>query len=215
MNYPLIDYLFLPELTVTIPDPGKVKLTYENLQRENASTKFPFWAKCWPSSLAMLTFLKNNDYLIANKVVLELGAGIGLPSFFAAKMAASVVITDYAAEAVELMQFNIDKLQISNAKALKLDWNDFAGEIAAEIAADIILLSDINYDEKDFESLKSVLNTYLKRGATILLATPYRINANSFVSYFSLYILEQELITVQNEGVEVTIGLFVLKYKGE
>lgn len=211
MNYPLIDYHFLPELGVTIPDPGKVKLTYENLLREHASTKFPFWAKCWPSSLAMLTFLKNNDYLISNNVVLELGAGIGLPSFFAAKMAASVVITDYAAEAVELMQFNIDKLQISNAKALKLDWNDFAGEIAA----DIILLSDINYDEKDFESLKSVLNTYLKRGATILLATPYRINASSFVSYFSLYILEQELITVQNEGVEVTIGLFVLKYKGE
>lgn len=211
MVYPVIDFSFSPELSLTIPDPDKLKATYETLLLNNTETEFPFWAKCWPSSLAMLTFLKNNDYLIANKVVLELGAGIGLPSFFAAKMAASVVITDYAAEAVELMQFNIDKLQISNAKALKLDWNDFAGEIAA----DIILLSDINYDEKDFESLKSVLNTYLKRGATILLATPYRINASSFVSYFSLYILEQELITVQNEGVEVTIGLFVLKYKGE
>lgn len=209
--YPLIDYLFLPELSVTIPDPDKVKITYENLQRENANTKFPFWAKCWPSSLAMLTFLKNNGHLITNKAVLELGAGVGLPSFFAAKMAASVLITDYATEAVELMQFNIDKLQITNAKALKLDWNDFAGEIAA----DIVLLSDINYNEKDFESLKSVLNTYLKRGATIILATPYRINASSFVSYFSLFILEQEFITVENEGKEVTIGLFVLKYEGK
>ena len=211
MVYPVIDFSFSPELSLTIPDPDKLTATYETLLLNNTETEFPFWAKCWPSSLAMLTFLKNNDQFIANKTVLELGAGIGLPSFFAAKMAASVVITDYAAEAVELMQFNIEKLQISNAKALKLNWNDFAGEIAA----DIILLSDINYDEKDFESLKSVLNTYLKRGATILLATPYRINASSFVSYFSLFILEQELITVQNEGMEVTIGLFVLKYKGE
>ncbi len=211
MVYPVIDFSFSPELSLTIPDPDKLKATYETLLLNNTETEFPFWAKCWPSSLAMLTFLKNNDQFIANKTVLELGAGIGLPSFFAAKMAASVVITDYAAEAVELMQFNIEKLQISNATALKLNWNDFAGEIAA----DIILLSDINYDEKDFESLKSVLNTYLKRGATILLATPYRINASSFVSYFSLFILEQELITVQNEGMEVTIGLFVLKYKGE
>lgn len=211
MVYPVIDFSFSPDLSLTIPDPDKLKATYETLLLNNTETEFPFWAKCWPSSLAMLTFLKNNDQFIANKTVLELGAGIGLPSFFAAKMAASVVITDYAAEAVELMQFNIEKLQISNAKALKLNWNDFAGEIAA----DIILLSDINYDEKDFESLKSVLNTYLKRGATILLATPYRINASSFVSYFSLFILEQELITVQNEGMEVTIGLFVLKYKGE
>ena len=211
MVYPVIDFSFSPELSLTIPDPDKLKATYETLLLSNTETEFPFWAKCWPSSLAMLTFLKNNDQFIANKTVLELGAGIGLPSFFAAKMAASVVITDYAAEAVELMQFNIEKLQISNAKALKLNWNDFAGEIAA----DIILLSDINYDEKDFESLKSVLNTYLKRGATILLATPYRINASSFVTYFSLFIQEQELITVQNEGMEVTIGLFVLKYKGE
>lgn len=115
MVYPVIDFSFSPELSLTIPDPDKLKATYETLLLNNTETEFPFWAKCWPSSLAMLTFLKNNDHFIVNKAVLELGAGIGLPSFFAAKMAASVVITDYAAEAVELMQFNIDKLQISNA----------------------------------------------------------------------------------------------------
>src|SRR5574343_428499 len=127
MVYPVIDFSFSPELSLTIPDPDKLKATYETLLLNNTETEFPFWAKCGPSSLAMLTFLKNNDLFIANKTVLELGAGIGLPSFFAAKMAASVVITDYAAEAVELMQFNIEKLQISNAKALKLNWNDLAG----------------------------------------------------------------------------------------
>lgn len=207
MVYPVIDFSFSPELSLTIPDPDKVKETYESLQRENVNAKFPFWAKCWPSSLAMLWFLKRYPDLIREKQVLELGAGIGLPSFFAARQASSVLITDYAEEAVELMHLNIEKLQIFNAKAQKLDWNNFAGDILA----DIVLLSDINYDERDFESLKLVLKSYLEKGAAILLATPYRINASSFVSYFSAFIQKQELITVQNEGTEVSIGLFVFK----
>lgn len=211
MVYPVIDFSFSPELSLTIPDPDKLKAAYETLLLSNTETEFPFWAKCWPSSLAMLWFLKRYPDLIREKQVLELGAGIGLPSFFAAKTASSVIITDYAKEAVELMQINIDALGCKNVKALELDWNNYAGDIPA----DILLLSDINYDERDFESLKLIVNSYLEKGVTILLATPYRINASSFVTYFSLFIQEQELIAVQNEGTEVTIGLFVLKYKGE
>lgn len=211
MVYPVKEVAYSAELHLVIPDPEKVKATYEMLLVENAETKFPFWAKCWPASLAMFSFLQDHPHYILNKKVLELGAGIGLPSFYSASQSSSVLISDYAEEAVELMHLNIEKLQLSNTKALKLDWNNFAGDIPA----DIVLLSDINYDEKDFESLKLVLSTYLKKGATILLATPYRINASTFVSFFSLLIQKQELITVQNEGTEVSIGLFVLEQKGK
>lgn len=207
MVYPLINYTFSPELSLTIPDPDKLKAAYETLLLSNTETEFPFWAKCWPSSLAMHSYLKSHPDIIKHKLVLELGAGIGLPSFFAAKTASSVIITDYAKEAVELMQINIDALGCKNVKALELDWNNYAGDISA----DIVLLSDVNYDERDFESLKLVLKSYLEKGAAILLATPYRINASSFVSYFSAFIQKKELITVQNEGTGVSIGLFVLK----
>ncbi|WP_037369088.1 methyltransferase [Sediminibacterium sp. C3] len=211
MVYPVIDFSFSPELSLTIPDPDKLRAAYETLLLSNTETEFPFWAKCWPSSLAMHSYLNSHPDIIKHKLVLELGAGIGLPSFFAAKTASSVIITDYAKEAVELMQININALGCKNVKALELDWNNYAGDIPA----DILLLSDVNYDERDFESLKLILSSYLEKGVTILLATPYRINASSFVTYFSLFIQEQELIAVQNEGTEVTIGLFVLKYKGE
>ncbi len=209
MVYPVKEVAFSASLRLVIPDPVKVKATYEMLLVDSSETKFPFWAKCWPASLAMFSFLQDHPHYILNKKVLELGAGIGLPSFFSASQGSSVVISDYAEEAVELMHLNIDKLHLSNTKALKLDWNNFADDIPA----DIVLLSDINYDEKDFESLKFLLKSYLEKGATILLATPYRINASSFVSFFSMFIQKQELITVQNEGVEVSIGLFVLEQK--
>ncbi|MEO0066134.1 MAG: hypothetical protein RI983_1460 [Bacteroidota bacterium] len=209
MVYPVLNYIFSTNLSLTIPDPDKVKETYEKLLLNNADAAFPFWSRCWPSSLAMLSYLKRYPDLVQQKKVLELGAGIGLPSFFAAKTASSVIITDYAKEAVELMQINIDALGCKNVNALELDWNDYAGDIPA----DILLLSDINYDEKDFESLKLLLKSYLEKGAIILLATPYRINASSFVSFFSFFIQKQELIAVQNEGTEVSIGLFVLEQK--
>lgn len=211
MLYPLFNFAISSDLNIKIPDPESIRPVYEKLKLSDARTLFPFWAKCWPSSLAMLSYLKSHPDIINHKLVLELGAGIGLPSFFAAKTASSVIITDYAKEAVELMQINIDALGCKNVKALELDWNNYAGDIPA----DIVLLSDVNYDERDFESLKLVLKSYLEKGVTILLATPYRINASSFVTYFSLFIQEQELIAVQNKGTEVTIGLFVLKYKGE
>ena len=150
MVYPVIDFSFSPELSLTIPDPDKLRAAYETLLLSNTETEFPFWAKCWPSSLAMHSYLNSHPDIIKHKLVLELGAGIGLPSFFAAKTASSVIITDYAKGAVELMQINIDALGCKNVKALELDWNNYAGDIPA----DIVLLSDVNYDERDFESLK-------------------------------------------------------------
>lgn len=69
----------------------------------NSATLFPFWAKVWPSATALSLFLQQNRDLIKNKRVLEIGAGIGLPTFSIAKHAADITITDYAEDAVILM----------------------------------------------------------------------------------------------------------------
>lgn len=207
MNYPVILQSFTSDLHLYIPDPQKIQSVYEQRKKLNPEIDFPFWAKCWPSSLAMLSFLQNHPNFIQDKIVLELGAGIGLPSFYAAKLASSVVITDYAKEAIELLHYNIAELKISNAKAFCFDWND----CEAYIPAEVIMLSDVNYDEKDFYSLKLRLHPYLQKGVTILLATPYRINAGSFVTEFSQYVQQQELVTINTETEDVLIGLFVMK----
>lgn len=207
MHYPLINFAIFSDLNIKIPDPEKIRPMYEKLKLNDVRTLFPFWAKCWPSSLAMLSFLQNNPHYINQKVLLEFGAGIGLPSFFAAKTASSVVISDFAKEAVELMQLNIDTLGYQNVKALQLDWNSCKGEIEA----DLLLLSDVNYDDNDFDSLKLLLNHYLQTGATILLASPYRINAGAFINHFSDFIQSQELIPVKADTEEVLIGIFTLR----
>ena len=55
--------------------------------------------------------------------MLELGAGIGLPSLLMASEAKTIQISDYDLEAVELLQKNIKHLQLQNVRAMQLDWN--------------------------------------------------------------------------------------------
>ena len=86
------------------------------------NTPFPFWAKLWPSSIALFDVLKAHPHLIQNKHVLEIGAGIGLPSLMLAPITKSIQISDHDKEAVALLQKNIQHLQIQNAEALQLDW---------------------------------------------------------------------------------------------
>ncbi|KAI8581836.1 hypothetical protein K450DRAFT_231384 [Umbelopsis ramanniana AG] len=49
----------------------------------------------WNSSLVMAEYIQEEKFQMANKTVLELGSGAGLPGILAAKMGASVCLSDY------------------------------------------------------------------------------------------------------------------------
>ena len=121
MQYPIQLTQISAEKAIYIPDYEKVKEIYSSLLNLDPNTPFPYWAKLWPSSIALLDVLKAHPYLIQNKHVLEIGAGIGLPSLMMADIARSVQISDYDKEAVALIQKNIEHLQLQNAEALQLD----------------------------------------------------------------------------------------------
>ena len=164
-------------LELYLPNEALVKITYEDLLDKDHATPFPFWAKIWPASKAMSSFLKLEPHWIAGKRVLEIGAGIGLPSFAIAHQALEIIISDHAPEAVKLIEKNIDCLGLTNTKAMCLDWNNFP----EAIKGDTILLSDINYAPEQFESLLKLIQKFLNQGSIIIIATPQRIMATQFV----------------------------------
>lgn len=207
MQYPLILNSFSADLKLYIPDPLLIKSSYEALCLKNPVTLFPFWAKIWPSAMALSLFLQQNGDLIINKRVLEIGAGIGLPSFSIANQVADLTITDYADDAVVLMQKNIEFVGCKNIKALIADWNSFPSSIDAEV----VLLSDTNYAPSEFESLIKLIHDFIHKGATIILATPERITSSPFIEKLAFYITQQELIELSYNGEKTSIGLFVLK----
>ena len=206
MQYPIQLTQISAEKAIYIPDYEKVKEIYTSLLNLDPNTPFPFWAKLWPSSIALLDVLKAHPHLIQNKHILEIGAGIGLPSLMMAGIAKSIQISDYDKEAVDLLQKNIEHLQIQNAEALQLDWN----AIAENIQPDVVLLSDVNYDPAQFDVLIRLIDKFLNQGSSIILSTPQRIMASPFVLKLELYIKERYEAFADENGIQKEISILVL-----
>ena len=206
MQYPVQITQISAEKAIYIPDNEQIKHIYASLLKLDPTTPFPFWAKLWPSSIALLDVLKAHPHLIQNKHILEIGAGIGLPSLMMAGIAKSVQISDYDKEAVDLLQKNIEHLQIQNAEALQLDWN----AIPENIQPDVVLLSDVNYDPAQFDVLIHLIEKFMRQGSTIILSTPQRIMASPFVLKLELYIKERYEAFADENGIQKEISILVL-----
>jgi predicted nicotinamide N-methyase len=141
--------------------------------------------------------------------VLELGAGIGLPSLLMASEAKTIQVSDYDSEAVELLRKNIAHLQLQNVQALQMDWNDLPENIDPEV----IILSDVNYDPTQFETLTKLIEKFIHQGCTIILSTPQRIMASPFVLELASYIVAEYLELVDENGVTKEISILVLSKK--
>jgi len=206
MTYPLSLVDFHDGLSLYVPDPELVKSTYEHSIIRNKDTAFPFWAKVWPSSKAMTTFLQSEVSLIQSKRILEIGAGIGLPSFSIASHVAELIISDYSSDAVELIDRNITHLLLPNAKAMRLDWN----ALPEEISVDVVLLSDVNYDPVEFNPLLEMIQRFMGEDSTVIIATPKRIMINPFVESIKPFIKHSLVIPVEEMNHVLDIGILIL-----
>ena len=72
MHYPIQLTQISTEKAIYIPDYEQVKDIYASLLDLDHNTPFPFWAKLWPSSIALLDVLKAHPHLIQNKHILEM-----------------------------------------------------------------------------------------------------------------------------------------------
>lgn len=208
-KYPLILTSLPEELSLYIPDPEQVKPVYEQNLLEDKRTPFPFWAKIWASSLALTSFLKKNPDQVKGKRVLEIGAGIGLPSFSIAHLAESTLVSDHASAAVELLEKNIRQLGLENTKAMCLDWNHFPEEIKAEV----VLLSDVNYAPEQFSPLLKLIHRFLAENAVVIIATPQRIMGIPFVEQLSSFISNRGVEIIKEQEAEVAITILILQQK--
>ena len=206
MQYPVQLTQISAEKAIYVPAYESVKAIYTDLLMLDPATTFPYWAKIWPSANALVKVLQKHQSLIRDKTVLELGAGIGLPSLLMADITKSITISDYDSEAVELLQKNITHLQLQNVQALQMDWNNLPENIDPEV----IILSDVNYDPTQFETLKKMIEKFIYQGCTIILSTPQRIMASPFVLALSEFIIADYVEMVDENGVTKEISILVL-----
>jgi predicted nicotinamide N-methyase len=189
-------------LELLVPVPSALKANYEELLQQGYAVPFPYWAQLWPAATALSTFLDNHHEYVFDKQVLELAAGLGLPSLVAAASGAkNVCVTDHAAEAVQVLQQTINHNHFNNMESCRLDWHQLSGNLQP----DVLLLSDINYDPAEFDTLFQVLTGFLQKGALIILSTPQRLMAKPFISRLMPWCIQQENLQVEDTGVSVYV----------
>jgi predicted nicotinamide N-methyase len=146
----------------------------------------------------MADWIGTRPGVFQGKRVLELGAGLGLPSFAASRWAKSVVASDLSPDAVEWMKFNADRLKVGNMRVEQLNW---ASDTLP--AADILLLSDVGYNAGDFDDLKRLISTAVSEGAVIVLAVPSRGISPSFIDLVSGFSRERQIC--HHNGTDVLL----------
>ncbi|CAB3237819.1 unnamed protein product [Arctia plantaginis] len=160
--------------------------------------KDPFWAFYWPGGQAIARYILDNENIVKNRQVLDIGCGCGAGSIAAAKKNAQRVVAN-----------DIDTYAI-NATQINAELNNTTVEISAENmigddcqSFETILFGDMFYDEEFANRLFEWLHTLRQNGKTVLIGDPGRHGLTekrrSHMTLLAKYKLLEET-AVQNNG---------------
>lgn len=189
------------KLLLSVPERGRA------IPETDAAAAPPFWAKVWPAALALCDYLVLHPALVGKCRVLELGAGLGLPGLMAASLGGSVTLSDRDGEAVALMRQNSRQPDLPPVRCRRLDWTRLPDDA---FEAEVLLLSDVNYEPAVFEALHQVLLRFLGGGTRILLSTPQRLMAKPFIERLLPFVAEQEERFIETAAGSAWVSIFLL-----
>lgn len=125
----------------------------------------PYWAYAWGGGAVLALYLRDHPETVAEKTVLDFGAGSGLVGIAAAKAGASKVWTlepDPIAQSAMAL----------NAEANGVVLHPWAG--AALPPVDLILAGDVFYDADVAKLTLPILSAALAAGIPVLVGDPFR-----------------------------------------
>ncbi len=128
-----------------------------------ANHPLPFWAFAWPGGQAVARYLLDHQTIVANKRVLDLGAGSGLLAIAAAKAGAVRVAAN------DIDPFALDAISM-NAAANHADIELISEDIVGTNQNwDVVLAGDICYEPAMAERMSLWLETLAAKGARVLI----------------------------------------------
>ena len=134
----------------------------------------PYWEVLWRSGVALARELEGEP--LRGLRVVELGCGLGVPSVVAARAGATVLATDVAPEALELVRRNAEANGVS-VEAAPADWAEPDG-LVGRGPFDLALAADVLYERAAVAQLLSLLP---RLAPLAWLADPGRPAAEAFI----------------------------------
>jgi predicted nicotinamide N-methyase len=155
---------------------------WEQLRHEEggAGRPIPYWARPWPSGLALAASLVDEP-VAADARVLELGCGLGAPSVVAARSGAAVLATDGAADAVAFAAHALALNEVVADVAI-VDWAA-QGEALVDLGPfDVLLAADVLYTRANVETALRLWPRLLADDGVLRLADPQRAGTRDFLA---------------------------------
>lgn len=143
-------------------------------EHSSPDSNTPYWTELWPSAIALGEFLSSMD--LSGKTVLGLGSGVGAAEMVARKQGANVIVSDNQEDALRIAELNWIINFNESPQLLKLDW--FQPNIGEKF--EILLASDVAYEQRLFYPLIDTLQKLLMPGGEIYLSEPNRKIAEDF-----------------------------------
>ena len=132
-----------PKEAAELPDVGDVEW----------APVVPYWSVLWRSSVALAREV--DEAGLEGKKVVELGCGLAAPSIAAARSGATVLATDDAEDALELLEHNAEANDVQIATAPS-DWTR-PDELVEKGPFDLVLASDLLYERANVGPLLVLL----------------------------------------------------------
>jgi 2-polyprenyl-3-methyl-5-hydroxy-6-metoxy-1,4-benzoquinol methylase len=164
------------ELSVVAPARGDDLLEGGGALECLRRNQIPYWADVWPASVGMARHLMRGPELVGQSFM-DLGCGIGLAGLAAAMKGASVHFIDNEPDALHFAAFNARQLPAERLSFQQLDW--FGETVDREF--DGVLLSDVAYEERNYEPLTRHLRRCVADSGFGLVADPYRAATDDFL----------------------------------
>ena len=152
------------ELTLQLPASADELIDEDAFDEEEF---LPYWAELWPSGVALAGVLGGRE--LTGVRLLELGAGLGLPSLAAALRGAEVLATDWAGDAVELLRRNAARNRVG-LRVARVRWDEPA-LLLEEAPWPLVACADLLYEQRNADQLLDLLP---RLGPEVLLADPGR-----------------------------------------
>jgi predicted nicotinamide N-methyase len=154
-------------LALLVPADAEALLCEEAFAHEEF---LPYWAELWPSGLALAEAVA-----VRTGRVLELGCGLGIPSLVAALGGADVVATDWAPDAIALLERNAARVGAA-VDARRWGWTDDPAGLSAEL----VIAADVLYEARNGPQLLAALAAVVAPGGEALICDPGRPAAPAF-----------------------------------
>ena len=141
--------------------------------------RLPYWADLWPSGRVLADELAGRD--VRGRRMLELGAGLGLPSLVALAGGGTPLATDWYPVALEFARANARAAGLGDLATMLVDWSAPPEALRAAGPFDLIVGADVAYERRHAMQLAPLIAQIATPHTEVIIADPRRPDANGLV----------------------------------